>query len=189
LTYFHEDRWNEIISQTYQTATGYATGYQNVGQTEFNGLEAALTLRDIWTRGLDINTSATYVHSEIVSDPGFFDPNFPGATAVGKNYPLIPEWRAKLVATYHPTDRWSVTGAVRYASNSYYYLDNTDFIHNTYTGVSGYLIFDARAVYKLDKNWSIAAGLNNITGFEQYDYHPFAQRTFFGELHYDYVAD
>lgn len=186
LSYFHEDRWNEIISQTYQTTTGYDTGYQNVGHTEFNGLEAALALKDILTRGLDINTSVTYVASEILSDPGFVDPNFPSATAVGKNYPLIPKWRAKLVVTYHPTEKWSLTGAVRYASNSYDTLDNTDFIHNTYTGFSGYLIFDARATYKLDKNWSIAAGVNNATGFEQYDYHPFAQRTFFSELHYDY---
>jgi iron complex outermembrane recepter protein len=186
LSYFHEDRWNEIISQTFQTTTGYDTGYQNVGQTEFNGVEAALMLKDIWTPGLDISPSVTYVQSRILSDPGFFDPNFPNATPVGANYPLIPRWRAKLVATYHPTEKWSLTGAVRYSSNSYGTLDNTDFIHNTYTGYSGYLIFDGRATYKLDKNWSVAAGIDNATGYEHYDYHPFAQRTFFSELHYDY---
>jgi iron complex outermembrane recepter protein len=187
LSYFHEDRWNEIISQSYQSPTGVFTGYQNVGQTEFNGLEAALVLKDIWTRNLDISTNVTYVASEILSDPGYFDPNFPGATAVGKNYPLIPKWRAKLVATYHPTDRWSITGAVRYASSSYGTLDNTDWNHNTYTAqISSYLILDARATYKLDKNWSVAAGVNDANGYEEYDYHPFAQRTFFSELRYDY---
>jgi iron complex outermembrane recepter protein len=189
MSLFHEDRWNEIYSQTYLTTVGAETNYQNVGKTQFNGIEGALTLKDVWIGGFDINATATYVASEILSDPGFYDPNFPGLSPVGAQYPLIPKWRAKLVATYHPTDRWSVSGAMRYASNSFYTLDNTDLIHDTYTGVSGYLLFDARATYKFDKNWSMAAGINNIGNYEHFDYHPFEQRTFFGELRYDYVAD
>jgi iron complex outermembrane recepter protein len=189
LSYFHEDRWDEIISQTFQNATGIFTSYQNVGKTQFNGVEGAVQLKDVGTRGLDVNTSVTYVQSEILSDPGYYDPNFPGLSPVGAQYPLIPKWRAKLVATYHPTDQWSISGAMRYASNSFSTLDNTDIFHDTYTGASGYVVFDARATYKFDKNWSMAAGMNNIGKYEQYDYHPFAQRTLFGELHYDYVAD
>jgi iron complex outermembrane recepter protein len=192
LSLFHEDRWNEITFQTTQMGGAPVTTYQNVPKTQFNGIEAALAIKDFIYPGVDVNASVTYVGSEILSDPEFRGvyPNTsiidPYLTTNGKNYPLIPRWRAKLLVAYHPTEQWSISGAVRYASNPYNTLDNTDFLHDTYASISGYLLFDARATYRIDKSWSVAAGVNNIGSYHQYDFHPFAQRTYFGELHYDF---
>jgi len=194
LSYFHEDRWDEIVSQTFQTVGAPVTGYQNVPKTHFNGVEGAVQLKDVATPGLDVNASVTYVAATVLSDPHYSDPNFaalpwlnyPALNPAGKNYPLIPRWRAKWVVTYHPTEQWSVSGAMRYASNPYALLDNVDYNHATYGAMSGYLVFDARATYKFDKYWTFAAGINNIGNYHQYDYHPFEQRTFFAEIKFDF---
>jgi iron complex outermembrane recepter protein len=162
LSLFHEDRWNEITFQTTQNGGAPVTTYQNVPQTQFFGIEAALTMKDFVYPGLDVNASMTYVLSQILSDPLFFDSAHPFDSPAGKNYPLIPRWRAKLLLSYHPTDECSISGALRYASNPHNTLLNLDWNHNTYASISGYLLFDARATYKIDKNFSVAAGINNV---------------------------
>lgn len=46
------------------------------------------------------------------------------------------------------------------------------------TAISGYLLFDARATFRIDKTWSVATGINNIGNYQQWDY--------FAELQYDF---
>src|SRR5262249_15781344 len=116
----------------------------------------------------------TYVPSQILSDPPFFDPAHPFDSPPRQHYPPIPRLRATLTVSYHPTEQWSITGALRYASNPYNTLLNLDWDHNTYASISGYFLVDARATYKIDKSWSVAAGINNIGSYHQYDFHPFA---------------
>jgi iron complex outermembrane receptor protein len=126
-----------------------------------------------------VNASLTWTASEILS-------NYLAPIDVGKNYPGIARWRAKLVGTYHPSDQLSLTGAMRYSSNPYALLDNSDWNHDVFGARSGYLLFDARVNYKLDKNWTLAAGIDNIGSYHYYDYHPFQQRTYFAQIRYDY---
>jgi iron complex outermembrane receptor protein len=54
-------------------------------------------------------------------------------------------------------------------------------------GISSYLVADMRASYKIDKNWTFAAGVNNIGNYKYYvSPHPYPQRTFLAELNYRY---
>ncbi len=105
---------------------------------------------------------------------------------MGKNYPGIAKWRGKLTGVYRPTETLSLAAGVRYSSNPYALLDNSDWNHDVFGARSGYLLFDAKVNYKFEKNWTLSAGVDNIGSYKYYDYHPFAQRTFFAELRYDF---
>ncbi len=46
------------------------------------------------------------------------------------------------------------------------------------------MTLDARARYQFDANWSLAAGVSNITDDRYFEYHPFPQRSYLLEIHY-----
>lgn len=45
---------------------------------------------------------------------------------------------------------------------------------------------DARANYNFDQHWSAALGVDNLNNSRYFLFHPFPQRTVFGELKYSY---
>ena len=57
---------------------------------------------------------------------------------------------------------------------------------NVYGAVSHYSVFDTKLLYRIDKQWSASAGINNIGNFKYYvNPNPYPQRTFFAILMYD----
>ena len=46
--------------------------------------------------------------------------------SVGKQQPRVPRWRAALLASYAPDERWSASVGVRYSGQQYGQLDNSD---------------------------------------------------------------
>ena len=89
-----------------------------------------------------------------------------------------------MVATWRPTDAASLTLAGRYASKSYGTIDNSDFVGHTYQGFEGYVVADARAVYRLTPELDVSAGVENFTDKRYFLFHPFPGRTFTAELHW-----
>jgi iron complex outermembrane receptor protein len=65
-------------------------------------------------------------------------------------------------------------------------VDNTDINTHTYQGFDGYTVFDARVRYRVDRHWSAALGVDNLTNRDYFLFHPFPQRTVFAELKYDF---
>ena len=55
---------------------------------------------------------------------------------------------------------------------------------HTYQGFDGYLVFDTRVQYRLDKNWVASVGIDNIGNDKYFLFHPFPQRTYLMEIHY-----
>ncbi len=47
VSFFREDRWNEIYSQINELVYPNVTSYSNVGKTRFNGIESAVDLKDV----------------------------------------------------------------------------------------------------------------------------------------------
>jgi iron complex outermembrane receptor protein len=39
-----------------------------------------------------------------------------------------------------------------------------------------------RAVYKLDKQWTFSVGIDNLTNYQYWNFHPYPQRTLFGDV-------
>jgi iron complex outermembrane receptor protein len=179
LSLFHEDRWNAIVFQQNVNVVPPVSSNQNVEKLSFNGVEGAVGLKDVLFDGFDVDANATYIDTQIVANSKF-------PVSVNKDVPLMPRWRAKIVGTYHPTDRLTLSAGLRYRSASYFLLDNSDFNHETWGGAGRAIIFDARATYKFAPNWMLSVGVNNLTRYKQWLFSPYPQRTFFAELHYDF---
>ncbi|WP_237772451.1 TonB-dependent receptor [Herbaspirillum robiniae] len=182
---FEERVSDALISQSAALGSGVASFTQNVDKTRQRGIEAAFERNDVMLRGLSLNGSVTWVDARILENGGYV-PTVAGASSVGKRTPYVPEWRATLVATYKPDDRWTYTLAGRYSARVYATVDNTDVNSHTYQGFDGYTVFDARVRYRFDRHWSAALGVDNLTNRDYFLFHPFPQRTVFAELKYDF---
>ena len=187
LSLFEEHVSNALIGQT-STLPGVAlpvSFVQNIDATRQRGIELAAQQKDVLIKGLELSGSITYVDARITAN-GSYVPTTPGATSVGKRTPYVPMWRAAVVATYRPDDRWAFTAAGRYSSRMYATVDNTDINPATYTGFESYFVTDLRVAYKFDKHWNAAAGIDNLNNRKYFLYHPFPQRTIFAELKYNF---
>ncbi|MBP7080381.1 MAG: TonB-dependent receptor [Rhodocyclaceae bacterium] len=184
-SYFFEDKRDALISQTDVTVTPNISSIQNVDKLRTNGVEVVGELNDFWLRGLDLNGSVTYTNSKIIEDS-----RNPGLE--GTDQPRIPDWRVTLVSLYHFSDALSLSLNYRFSGRQHNALFNTttnqynDPNPNVYGAVSHYSVFDTKLLYRIDKQWSASAGINNIGNFKYYvNPNPYPQRTFFASLMYD----
>lgn len=177
-TLFHEDTRDALYSQVNVNSGTTVSTVQNVDHIRTTGLEVAGQASDVLVRGFDISSSLTWARSTIVEND-----NFPAS--VGKWQPRVPRWRANLLLSYRPDDRWTHTLGVRYSGTQYNTLDNSDVNGKTYTGTSSYLVADWRMRYKMAKQWTAALGVDNLNNEKYWAFHPYNQRTFMAELKFD----
>lgn len=154
------------------------TNVQNVDRIETKGLEAAYGAADLLLRGLDLNASLTWTDSKIARNDKF-------PASVGKWQPRIPAWRAAGQATWRVDDHLSATLAARYSGRQYSTLDNSDPNGFAYQGASKYFTTDLRLVYRLDRQWTAALGIDNLNNYKYWNFHPYPQRTWVAELKWD----
>ncbi len=83
-----------------------------------------------------------------------------------------------------PDDATALTAALRHASRSFGTIDNSDPIANTFQGFDGYTLVDLRASFRVAKQWRVAFGVDNVKGAKNFLFHPFPQRSFVAELHW-----
>ena len=185
---FWEDKRDALISQSdITTLPGFSiSSVQNVSKVRTHGIETSLQTKDMWLQGLDLAGSVTYTRSMIVG-------NILNPGLVNTAQPRIPDWRATLVATYHATDDLSCSLSYRFSGRQHNGLFNTTTMQysdpnpDVYGAVSHYSVFDAKVLYKFAKQWTASAGINNIGDFKYYvNPNPYAQRTFFGSVKFDY---
>ncbi|HEY9101697.1 TonB-dependent receptor [Chitinimonas sp.] len=177
-TVFGEDSRDALYSQTNVTVTPNVTNIQNVDQIRTYGLELSWQASDVAIRGLDLSSSLTYAHSEIVRNDRF-------PASVGHWQPRVPQWRATLLAGYRFSEAWRASLGLRYSGRQYGTLDGSDPNGATYTGVSDYLVADVRAQYRYDRHWTASLGVDNLGNTRYWAFHPYTQRTVFAELKYD----
>ena len=83
---------------------------------------------------------------------------------------------------------WIIEGALtagaRYSDRTFGTIDNSDTITHTFQGFEGFFVVDVRAHYRVDENWSISAGIDNINNDKYFIFHPFPQRTLVMGIHY-----
>jgi len=178
LTAFGERTHDALYSQTNVLVTPNVTNVQNVDRIGTKGLELAWNATDAGLRGLDLNASTTWTDSKI-------DRNDKFPASVGKWQPRIPEWRATGQATYRVNDRLAATLAARYSGPQYSTLDNSDPNGFAYQGASKYFTADMRVTYRIDRQWSVALGIDNLNNYQYWNFHPYPQRTYVAELKFD----
>jgi iron complex outermembrane receptor protein len=178
LTVFGERTRDALYSQTNVLVVPNVTNVQNVDRIVTKGLEAAYAASDVGLRGLDLNASLTWTDSKI-------DRNDKFPASVGKWQPRIPEWRAAAQATWRVDDRLAATLAARYSGPQYSTLDNSDTNGFAYQGASKYFTADLRLVWRIDRQWSAAVGIDNLNNYKYWNFHPYPQRTWVAELKWD----
>ena len=183
---FQETTKDALISQT-STLEGVAVPVSfvdNVGKVRNRGVEFAAQKTDLGMQGFDLSGSVTFVDSTILADDTFV--STAGTSAVGKHVPNVPQWRATAVATYRPSQAWSLTLAGRYSGKQYSTLDNTDNTPHVFGAFDKFLVFDARAHYRFNNHLSGAIGIDNLTNEKYFLFHPFPQRTVVADLELQY---
>jgi len=178
LTAFFERTSDALYAQTNVLVTPNVSNVQNVDRMRTHGVEAAWSRDDALLRGLDLNGSITWTDSKISRNDKF-------PASVGKWQPRIPEWRASAVASYRVSDQLTVTGAARYSGKQYSTLDNSDPNGFAYQGASKYFTTDLRVVYRLNRQWSVAGGVDNANNYKYWNFHPYPQRSWFAEVRFD----
>ncbi len=179
LSLFEEDIGNALLSQSAPLLPGSPTLFsfvQNVDRTRARGLEFVVDQYDAFIPGLELSGSLTAVDARITADSAF-------AAAVNKFIPQVPKLRANAMATYR-IDAWAFTLGARYSDRSFGTIDNSDPYTYTYQGFGRYLVADARVRYRIDENWNLSLGIDNLNNDKYFLFHPFPQRTVLMEIHY-----
>ena len=184
LTAFAEHTRDALYAQTTfdAGANRNVTRVQNIGRIATTGLEAAVSSKDWLARGLALSASVTYTDSKIRENTGFVV--VPGDT-IGQWQPNIARWRATALASYRFDDRWTGTLGARYSGRQYRTLNNADVNGDTYMGVSQFAVLDARVLFRIDRQWSVAFGIDNLNNDKYWNFHPYPQRSFSAELRVD----
>jgi iron complex outermembrane receptor protein len=186
LTLFDELVHNAIISQTTDVTNSAGaqiptTTIGNVDLIRFRGVDLAADKNNVFVTGLQVFGSVTYVDSRILSDPTYagVNPltNIPD-TAVGKQVPNVPDWRAKLGFTYRPDDFWAYTVAVRYSGKQFSTLDNTDIVSHVFGAFDYFTVVDMKIHYNATRNFSFDFGIDNLLNQQYFLFHPFPGRTY-----------
>jgi iron complex outermembrane receptor protein len=177
-TLFFERTTDALYSQVNATAGGTVATIQNVDAIRTAGLELALQTSDLIVKGFDLSGSVTYANSKIVRNDKF-------PASVGMWQPRVPQWRAALLASYSPDERWSGSLGLRYSGKQYGQLDNSDPNCYSYTGFSPFLVADLRLQYRVDKQWTLSAGVDNLNNKRYWAFHPYPQRTVHAEVGFD----
>ncbi|WP_257387304.1 TonB-dependent receptor [Tahibacter caeni] len=177
-TLFFERTADALYSQTNVTVTPNVTNIQNVDRVRTRGVEFAYSASDVVWQGLDLSASVTFADSLITRNDKF-------PASIGKWQPRVPRWRANLLGTYR-LGQWTATLGARYSGRQFGSLDNVDPNGDAYTGVSNFLVLDARLRYVHDAHWSGSIGVDNLNNREYWNFHPYPQRTYALEVRYDY---
>jgi iron complex outermembrane receptor protein len=187
-TFFAQDVKDALLSTLGNldptSPTIYYSYWQNVKKVRNFGVEFFGNKKNFLIHGLDINGSVTFVKSEILESNGQI--NAINKSIVGNPVPYVPPIRLTAMATYRPDSKMTYTVAARYQKAGASSLENNDTNPNTYQGFSSYFVVDAKASYKIDKNWRASFGVDNLLNRDYFIFHPFPQRTFVANLKYTY---
>ncbi len=186
-SFFAEDTYDALISQYGYVNPAQPNGlysyWMNVTKVRSRGVELSSDIHKFIFDQLDFYASLTRVDSVIVADNGTTSS---GKSMVGNKTPGVSPLRVKFVATYRPDEKLSISLGGSYQKQFYSSIDNNDVNPNTYQGFEGYTVFDIKVRYKIDKNLTAALGVDNLNNRNYFMYHPFPQRTFSGNLKYNF---
>ncbi|TDP71242.1 TonB-dependent receptor [Roseateles toxinivorans] len=179
---FHEDTRDALYSQSSVFEGKTVSSVQNIGRIATTGFELALQAGDLFVKGLELQASLTYADSKIKENSGFVAA--PGDTQ-GRQQPRVPKWRASLLVSYPLTPALSASYGARYGSSQYGTLNNSDGNGFAYQGFSKFFSGDLRLRYRIDRQWSVAAGIDNLNNYKYWNFHPYPQRSYSAELSFD----
>ncbi|MCB1037326.1 MAG: TonB-dependent receptor, partial [Acidobacteria bacterium] len=140
-----------------------------------DGAELVFNQRGLASGKLLLRFNAAYTDAEITR-------NRPNPDLEGKVFPRMPRWRSNLLLNYQLTDRWDLGGGVRYSSDSYGDLDNSDTADNVFGAHDAFTQLNLRSSFDVREDVRLSFGIDNLTDEIAYVHHPWPGRTFFLEI-------
>lgn len=175
--------WEQDVEHSIFRHRNWRTGvwiYENVDRVRSRGVELAIQTDDLLAPGLDVGFNVSYTHPEILE-------NDAKPFAEGNLLPGVSVWNVNLFANYQVTDHLRLSGGLRYESDPYETMRNAEGEKANAMGFSTeFVLLNARATYEWNESFSLSVGVNNITDYRYYRYHPHMGRTFFAELVWQY---
>ncbi len=174
--------WENDVDDAIFRQTNVFTGvnnFQNIDRVRSRGIEFIANWPDLWVEGLTVDFNVSYTRAII-------EENAAQPASEGKQFPRVPRWRANLLARYQATQKLNLSSGLRYASDPYDSLDNSDGDAEGFGFTDDYLVLDVRGRYQLDNHISVALGMDNVTDHRYYVFHPYPGRTLFAEVNWDY---
>lgn len=168
---------DSLYTQTDITVSPSVTSVQNIDRMRGRGIEGAFDFHDVWLDGLDLSASLAFNDARTLRDRQY-------PLAKGKVFPRIPKLRASVFADYRFAPQWDASLGIRHSGRQYGSLDNSDHV-DSYGAVSRFTVADAKLRWKFAPAWTAALGVDNIGNTHYWVYHPYAGRTWFGELRWE----
>lgn len=174
---FFYDQINNEIANTTQTINGQTlTTFRPIGQTETIGVDLTYQQNEVFELPVDVMVNGIFMNKQITENP--LNPSL-----VGNEWDRIPKLQANASVTYHILPVWDGSVAVRYRSDSFQRLDNTDTAAHVMGGTDESTFVDLKTSYQLPitpkLKSTISAGIDNVFDYNAFENHPYAQRTYF----------
>jgi iron complex outermembrane receptor protein len=175
------DQIHNEINSTQVTVNGQTTTtFQPIDQTEAVGVDLTYQQYEVFDLPIDLMANT------IIMDKHITKHNPIGVNSVnytGKEWDRIPQLQINGSATYHITQPWDASVGVRYRSDSFQTLANTDTAANVMGGTDESTFVDLKTSYRLPINpklkSTISAGIDNVFDANAFENHPYPQRTYF----------
>jgi iron complex outermembrane recepter protein len=174
---FFYDQINDEIASTTQTINGQTVStFLPIDQTETIGVDLTYQQNELFKLPVDLMVNGTFMNKEITK-------NARNPALVGNEWDRIPKLQVNGTLTYHTLPQWDNSVGVRYRSDSFQRLDNTDTAAYVMGGTDESAFVDIKSVYKLPvyKNLksTVSAGIDNLFNTNAFENHPYPQRTYF----------
>lgn len=181
---FYEEVQDAIFKQSVTLVNNAGTQQQlneflNIDQVDTQGIEFSYNQQGFVFSDLDIRYNVSYTDAAIAKNSGAKDTE-------GKNFPRIPQWQNNIMLIHHTLYNLDLSTNVRYISDSYNSLDNSDKEDNVYGSIDAYTLVSAKASWQVNDQAKLGLGIDNITNEQVYVYHPYASRTVFLEGGYQF---
>lgn len=171
------DIWQNRIHDSLFRQTNVYTGItsnQNIDRVVSEGVALMTQWQELGGLPLDVQANLAWTRPKIERDSAV-------PVAAGKDLPRVPRWRGSVFATYRFMETWRFSNGLRYSSDPYDALDNSDGSKRGFGYTDGFLVWDTKLRYERQR-WSLAAGVNNLADVRHYAFHPYPGRTFFVEM-------
>ncbi|WGS86054.1 TonB-dependent receptor [Methylomonas sp. UP202] len=198
LNLFHENVRNAIYSSTISNslliaqdpatfgpgglnlnASNFSSLLASIDEVEINGIDLTINQDRVFDSNFDIKLDTTILNSKILK-------NDANVNYVSKSFPLLPDYRANLLTTYHYGKDWDFSVGTRYQGRMYAQLDNKDLQLPYYAAFTESVYVDLKATYRFNNAGHISAGVDNINDYQAFFNHPLPQRTFFAQIGYKF---
>ncbi|MFI3220952.1 MAG: TonB-dependent receptor [Methylococcales bacterium] len=178
------DKIGDEIANTQQTINGQTTtAFLPIDQTRTIGVDLTYQQSDVFKLPVDLMFNTTIMDKEISK-------NGRNPILVGNQWDRVPRLQINGTATYHIMPVWDGSVGVRYRSDSFQTLTNTDVASQVMGGTDESTFVDLKTVYKLPVykglKSSVSAGIDNVFNVNAFENHPYPQRSYFVNASFKY---